>query len=469
MQGHGIKFLKLTIEKKINFATCERIGFARTRSTKKLIFSKFSIEIFKNKIINKYAMKEFVMLLSSVLFAVLFVYIVLIFLLYLISTFFNRKAKDFKPDVSIVVPAYNEEKNIKECLSSICSLNYPKNKLEVIVVDDGSKDSTISIIRKFKNVKLVKQRHLGKVEALNSGVRNSSFPFIFTVDSDTTPGKDCLRDLIRPFADKNIGATTGNNRVKNSNSLLTWFQAIEYSMGNLIRNSFSTTFNNGIWFSGSLACYRRSVLERVGFFKKDTMAEDQDIALEIKKAGYKTICVSTACGHTIVPSTIMGLYRQRVRWWIGALQSMIKNKELFSISSSPSIIFLYVNQFWWSFYAFLSLPLIIFQISYWLPYNSQSAFSLLNYLFRWFSLMGPAYVIYKIPEWGVSSYTIFGVLSGIITTLLSLLALRMFKEKITFKNMFAIFFYFPYTIVLNIMILVTLLRHKFWKSSFYIK
>ena len=414
-------------------------------------------------------MKEFAMLLSSVLFAVLFVYIVLILLLYIISTFFKRKIKDFEPNVSIVVPAYNEEKNIGECLSSIYALNYPKSKLEVIVVDDGSKDGTISIIKKFKGIKLVKQKHLGKVEALNLGVRNSSFPFVFTVDSDTTLDKRCLRDLISPFAEENIGATTGNNKVKNSNSLITWFQSVEYSMGNLIRNSFSTTFNNGIWFSGSIACYKREVLEKIGCFKKDTMAEDQDIALEIKKAGYKTLCVPTACGHTIVPSNIKDLYRQRVRWWIGALQSMIKNKELFSIRSSPSIIFLYVNQFWWSFYAFLSLPLIIFQISYWLPHNSQSAISLINYLFRWFSLMGPVYVVYKIPEWGISSYTIFGVLSGIITTLLSLLALRMFREKITFKNMFAIFFYFPYTIVLNIMILVTLLRHKFWKSSFYIK
>ena len=83
--------------------------------------------------------------------------------------------------------------------------------------------------------------------------------------------------------------------------------------------------------------------------------------------------------------------------------------------------------------------------------------------------MGPIYVIYKIPKWGISAYTIFGVLSGIITTLLSILALRMFNEKITFKSVFAIFFYFPYTIVLNIMILVTLLSHRFWKSSFYIK
>ena len=83
--------------------------------------------------------------------------------------------------------------------------------------------------------------------------------------------------------------------------------------------------------------------------------------------------------------------------------------------------------------------------------------------------MGPIYVIYKIPEWGISTYTIFGVLSGIITTLLSIMALRMFNEKVSIKNILAIFFYFPYTIVLNIMILVTLLRHRFWKSSFYIK
>ena len=414
-------------------------------------------------------MKDFIMTLSSALFAILLVYIIAVVLIHIISRFFKRKIGDFEPEVSIIVPAYNEEKNIQDCLNSIFSLNYPRNKFEVIIVDDGSKDNTIKIISKFKKIKLLRQKHLGKVEALNFGIRNSSHPFVFTVDSDTTLDKNCLRDLLRLFADEEIGATNGNNKVKNKKSVIAWFQDIEYSMGNLIRNSFSTTFNNGIWFSGSIACYRKSVLEKVGYFKKDTMAEDQDIALEIKKAGYKTICAPTAYGYTIVPHKLKDLYRQRVRWWIGALQSMIKNKEIFSIKSSPSIIFLYVNQFWWSFYAFLSLPLIIYQINYWLPYNLQSILSLANYLFRWFSLMGPIYVIYKIPEWGISTYTIFGVLSGIITTLLSILALRMFNEKISIKNILAIFFYFPYTIVLNIMILVTLLSNRFWKNSFYIK
>ena len=83
--------------------------------------------------------------------------------------------------------------------------------------------------------------------------------------------------------------------------------------------------------------------------------------------------------------------------------------------------------------------------------------------------MGPVYVLYKIPEWGISIYSIFGVLSGLMTTILSIAALKMYKDKVSFKNLFAIFFYFPYTIVLNMIILVSLLRKPFWSKSFYIK
>ena len=84
-------------------------------------------------------------------------------------------------------------------------------------------------------------------------------------------------------------------------------------------------------------------------------------------------------------------------------------------------------------------------------------------------MVGPLYVLYKIPDFGVSVYSIFGVLSGLITTIISLAALRMFKDKIGLKNVFVIFFYFPYTIILNIIILISLLRNKFWEKSFYIK
>jgi len=414
-------------------------------------------------------MKDIIMLLSSVLFGILFSFLVFIFSIFIISRFFKEKYRNFEPKVSIIVPAYNEERNIEKCIESIFDSSYPKNKLDIIVVDDGSTDNTLKIIKKYRNVRVLKQNHLGKVEALNLGALNSSNEFLFTVDADTTLEKNCIKELLKPFSDKSIGATTGNNNVKNKRSVLSAFQNVEYHFSNLIRNSFSIVFNNGIWFSGSLACYRKSALKKIGYFKKDTLAEDQDIALEMKKAGCRAINVSTAFGYTIVPTKIMDLYRQRTRWWIGTLQAIFKNKELFSRKASVSIFFLYINQFWWSFYAFLSLPLILYQVNYWLPYNSQNFASIFSYLFRWFSLMGPVYVLYKIPDFGISIYSIFGVLSGIITSVLSISALRLFKDKVSFKNIFAIFFYFPYTIVLNIIILISLLRHRFWERSFYIK
>ena len=414
-------------------------------------------------------MKDIIMLLSSVLFGILFLFLLFIFSIFVISRFYKTKYKSFKPGVSIIVPAYNEEKNIRHCLKSIFNSKYPKNRLEVIVIDDGSTDNTLKMLKQYKKVKVFEQDHLGKVEALNLGVLNSSNEFIVTVDADTTLDSNCISELLNPFAGESIGATTGNNNVKNSNSLISAFQNVEYHFSNLIRSSFSRVFNNGIWFSGSLACYRKTALKKTGYFKKDTLAEDQDIALEMKKAGYKTINASAAFGYTIVPDKVKDLYRQRARWWIGTLQSIVKNKKLFSRKASPSILFLYINQFWWSIYAFLSLPLIIYQINYWLPYNSHSISNTLSYFFKWFSLMGPIYVLYKIPDFGISIYSIFGVLSGIMTTILSISALRMFKDKIHFKNIFAIFFYFPYTIVLNIIILISLLRHRFWERSFYIK
>ena len=414
-------------------------------------------------------MKDLIMLAGSILFGILFSFLVLIFSIFIISRFINRKYDDFEPKVSIVIPAYNEGDNIKGCLDSVFKSDYPKNKIEVIVVDDGSTDNTLRIVEKCKKVRLLNQNHLAKVEALNLGVSKSMQEFILTIDADTTLKKNCIKELVKPFLNNEIGATTGNNNVKNNKSMISAFQNIEYHFSNLIRNSFSIVFKNGIWFSGSLACYRKSALKKIGYFKKDTLAEDQDIALEMKKAGYKAINMPAAFGYTIVPTKLKDLYKQRSRWWIGTLQSIFKNRSLFSRKASPSIYFLYINQFWWSFYAFLSLPLILYQINFWLPYNSQSLFSMLSYIFKWFSLMGPIYVLYKIPDFGVSIYSIFGVLAGIMTTVLSVSALRIFKDKINFKNVSAIFFYFPYTIVLNIIILISLLRHKFWARSFYIK
>ena len=414
-------------------------------------------------------MQDKIMFFSSILFGVLFSFLLFVFCVFALSRFIKPKKSDFEPEVSVVIPAYNEGTRIKECLDSVFNSDYPIRKLEVIVVDDGSTDNTLETIKRRKNVRILRQSHLGKVEALNLGVSKASHDFIMSLDADTIVDPQCIKELLKPFSDISVGATTGNNIVKNNKTLISAFQNVEYHHLNLIRNSFSAVFNNGIWFSGSLACYRKEALEKIGNFKKDTLAEDQDVALELKKSGYRTINSSTALGYTVVPSKIRDLYRQRARWWMGTLQSVIKNRAILLKKASPSVIFLYVSQFWWSLYSFLSLPIILYQLNYWFPYNSHSTYSIFSYFIKWFSMIGPIYVIYRIPAFGISSYSIFGVLSGIITTVISLVALKSFKDKISIKNMLAIFFYFPYTILLNIIILLSILKHRFWEKGSYIK
>ena len=150
------------------------------------------------------------------------------------------------------------------------------------------------------------------------------------------------------------------------------------------------------------------------------------------------------------------------------MQALKKNKSLLSRKSSPSILFFFINQYWWSLYAVISLPLIVYQFNYWLPYNTETFSMAFLYTFRWFSLLGPIHVLYMIPEWGISSYSIFGVLSGIITAVLITKSLFMFRERLSIRNVMGIFFYFPYTIVLNTIIIISLLKIKFLKRPYFI-
>ncbi len=409
------------------------------------------------------------MLICGMIFLILFAFLLFIFTIFLISRFKKGQfTKAFQPEISIVIPVYNEEEHIRNCLDSIKKADYPKNKYEVIVVDDGSTDKTKQIIKDYKNVKLLKQNHLGKVEALNLGIKKASHDFVVTVDADTIVDENFLKEIIKPFSDETVGAATGNSRIQNKETMLGSFQNIEYHFNNLIRHSFSTVFKNGIWFFGALACYRKKSLEQVGLFKKDTLSEDIDISLELKRNDYKIINIASAGGSTAAPETLKDLYSQRARWWTGVLQSLFKNKNMFSMKACPSIIFLFINHLWWTFYAFLSFPVIGYQVNYWLPYNSDSFVNLFSYLFRWFSFSGPVYVLYKIPEWGLSFYSFFGVLSGIISTIMIVSAIKIFKDKLTIKNMLAIFFYFPYTIILNTFIIISVLSFRFRKNLHFI-
>ncbi|MBI2663980.1 glycosyltransferase family 2 protein [Candidatus Woesearchaeota archaeon] len=408
---------------------------------------------------------DIIMAASSVMFGLLLLFLAFVSAVYIASFFAKRTFPEFEPKISIVIPAHNEAKNIGKCLEAVFASNYPPAKMEVIVVDDGSTDNTATAAKRYNEVKLLKQLHKGKAEALTLGAKAAKHAFILALDADTMMETDCVKEAVKPFADKKIGATSGVFRVKNSHSILGMFQNVEYYYHNIIRTSFSQVFGHGVWFFGAMSCYRKEVLQEIGWFKQDTLTEDMDISLEIRRAGYKTFSVRQAVSATIVPETLAAFYRQRSRWWLGGMQSLRKNRQLLKQGSSVPIAFLFINQFWWSIYAVLSLPVIIYQVSYWMPAGTES----IAYLFRWFTLSGPLYVLYKIPEWGISAYSIFGVLSGAVSAAIMTLGIYSYKDKLHLRNAAALFLYFPYTIILNMVIFISLLRFKAIKTRFYLK
>jgi biofilm PGA synthesis N-glycosyltransferase PgaC len=235
-----------------------------------------------------------------------------------------------------------------------------------------------------------------------------------------------------------------------------------------MRRSFSNLFGNVVWFFGAFACYKKSVIKKIGFFKGGIMGEDMNTLLSIYRAGYKIKNVHNAFVYTTVPDTLKGFFRQRIRWWVAALDSLKRNKSLFSIKSNASMLYLFFNHYWWTFYTLISLPIFTYQVAYWLPYNNQNFVSLFMYFFRWISLLGPIYVIYKIPVWGVSLYNIFGVVSGIVSLILMLSAIFLFKGKLNFKTVAAVLFYFPYTLLLNLTVFVSVIKRMFLKRKYFI-
>ncbi|UCC91235.1 MAG: glycosyltransferase family 2 protein, partial [Candidatus Aenigmatarchaeota archaeon] len=343
-------------------------------------------------------MEDPILLFSGMLFLFLFAVLGLMFVITLAASFKKRTWKsDHEPHVSIVIPAYNEEKNIGKCLEAIQQTDYPEGKKEVIVVDDGSKDRTVEIARNFKDVKIARQEHNGKVDALNLGVSKASRNIVITIDSDVMMEKDFIRNIAKPFSDPDVGAVSGAAKVANTDTILTAFQSIEYIYNSLLMDSFSKVFGTSLWFWGALSSFRKDVLLKVGGFKKTSETEDFDTMIRIKRHGYKTVSTKNAMGRVNVPSNMVSLFKQRIRWWKGSLQTISKNLDMFRPKHGIAIMLLIFTQFFWFVYSFLIIPLIAYQILYWIPYNSATLADLSFYLFRWFNLVGPFYALYKIP------------------------------------------------------------------------
>jgi len=231
------------------------------------------------------------------------------------------------PKISIIIPAYNEEKVIANTIEALLETKYPKK--EIIFVDDGSKDNTLHIATQYKDkIKVLHKENGGKATAINYGMIYSTGEIIVIVDADTIIGRHSLKEIVKGFElNENVAAVAGNIKVRNRTNWLTKCQALEYITGiQIVRRAFDV-FGSITIVPGALGAFRKSYLSEAGAYGKDTIVEDFDQTIKLLKAGLITQGSTKATAYTEVPNTLRDFFAQRKRWYRGNLQVLKRHSD----------------------------------------------------------------------------------------------------------------------------------------------
>ncbi len=244
----------------------------------------------------------------------------------------NRKVRydpEFRPPVSVVIAAYNEEQVIVTTIESVLASAYPVS--EVIVVDDGSLDGTSDAVEGAfgddPRVRLFRQANAGKAEALSHALAECRNELLVSVDADTQLPPESVGLLVRHFQDPKVGAVAGNVQVGNMRNVVTTWQGIEYTTSqNMDRRAYGL-LNCITVVPGAIGCWRKSAIEAVGGHQSDTLAEDMDLTWRLRINGWRQETESEAYAFTEAPETIKTFFRQRFRWTYGTLQCLVKHRR----------------------------------------------------------------------------------------------------------------------------------------------
>ena len=236
-----------------------------------------------------------------------------------------RQSGQKSPSVAVIVPCWNEATTIAGTCESLLAIDYPKEKLEIILVDDGSTDATLENMNHFAscpNVRIIHKENGGKHTALNAGIAATRAEFIGCLDADSVVEPDALREIVSCFSESNVAAVTAAMSIHKPGNILQHMQNAEYTFGITMRHAFASV--NGLYVTpGPFSFYRRDVVEKLGGFRYGHQTEDMEMALRIQQAGYVIENAPRARVYTEAPSTLRGLMKQRTRWTSGFLRNIL--------------------------------------------------------------------------------------------------------------------------------------------------
>lgn len=281
----------------------------------------------------------------------------------------------FAPPVTIVVPAYNEEAHILHTLHSLFQHNYPE--YEIVVVNDGSKDRTLDIMKKDYSLvpfpeayrsrirtkavravyqstvdprlRVVDKENGGRGDAVNAGINIARYPWVCRVDADSILQKDSLMLIVQPLLeDPTVVACGGTVRVANgckskdgifieadlSRKPLVLFQIVEYLRAFLYGRMGWSPMNAHLIISGAFGIYHKETLVTVGGYRNDTVGEDMELIVRLhrilsqQRKRYRITFVPEPICWAMVPDDLKQLKKQRIRWQIGLVESLMMNRGL---------------------------------------------------------------------------------------------------------------------------------------------
>jgi cellulose synthase/poly-beta-1,6-N-acetylglucosamine synthase-like glycosyltransferase len=334
----------------------------------------------------------------------------------------------WRPMVSVIMPAYNEGRFISGSLRSLLGLDYPRDRLEIIVVDDGSTDDTYRVAKSFERkggpVKVLRKENGGKGAALNFGIKKARGELVATMDADSYVTPSTLSEMIPYFSDPEVMAVTPAVKVKPGGNWLRELQRVEYLMILFSRKLLSYIESVPVT-PGPFSLFRSSVFEKVGGFHESNLVEDQEIALRIQSHNFKIRSSLTADVYTEPPESMGELLKQRVRWQRGGFRNyweyrhMVKPEfgdfGLYSIPMQFAVIT--------AFFALLGIMLYSLLTT---PYYYQ---------YIWFDAFGM----------GINMLTFVAVFLFAVNTLFLYVAVKSFdNEKVKLRYLVSFFFFYWY-------------------------
>jgi cellulose synthase/poly-beta-1,6-N-acetylglucosamine synthase-like glycosyltransferase/peptidoglycan/xylan/chitin deacetylase (PgdA/CDA1 family)/spore germination protein YaaH len=250
--------------------------------------------------------------------------------------------------VSVLIPAYNEATVIEASIRRV--LASTDVRVEVIVIDDGSKDETSAIVTNAfgddPRVRLLTLENGGKARALNQGLLLAGAEIVIALDADTQFEAETIARLARWFVDPMLGAVAGNAKVGNRINLVTRWQAVEYVTAQNLERRALSRFDAIMVVPGAVGAWRRAAIDAVGGYPTDTLAEDQDLTIAIQRRGWQVGYDVDAVAWTEAPESFGALAKQRFRWAFGTLQCLWKHRRVMRTRQPAGLALVGIPQAW---------------------------------------------------------------------------------------------------------------------------